>query len=84
MTIKFSFQQGSILLFLDAHIEATKGWLEPLVARIANDRSVVAVPMADAINAEDMAYHIWKETFVMLRSNLIFVRLVSLQKQHRF
>lgn len=59
-------------------MECTKGWLEPLVARIANDRSVVAVPIIDLIETEDMSYRSWHQTFVsMIRSNLIFIWYVS-------
>lgn len=44
------------MIFFDAHMECVDGWLEPLVARIANDRSVVAVPYIDRIDKYDMSY----------------------------
>lgn len=50
--------QGSVLVFLDAHIEVTEGWLQPLLANIANDRSLVAVPHIDYIVPTDMSYDI--------------------------
>lgn len=50
------FRQGNVLVFLDSHVECTDGWLEPLLSRIASDRSVVAVPHIDSISAKTMAY----------------------------
>lgn len=37
-------------------VEATPGWLEPLLARIAEDRRRVVVPSIDSIDAEDFKY----------------------------
>jgi len=43
---------GDVLIFLDSHIEATTGWLEPLLARIAENRTRLLVPQVDNIDAE--------------------------------
>ncbi|PAV68298.1 hypothetical protein WR25_12949 isoform F [Diploscapter pachys] len=48
---------GQVVVFLDSHCEATAGWLEPLVARIAEERTAILCPMIDSIAAETMAYH---------------------------
>lgn len=32
--------KGDVITFLDAHCECTEGWLEPLLARIAEDRYI--------------------------------------------
>lgn len=53
-------------------MECTEGWLEPLVARIANDRSVVAVPLIDFISPKDMSYIAPYKSISMFRWNLIF------------
>lgn len=50
------------MTFLDAHMECNEGWLQPLLARIANDRSVVAVPRIDTIKDTDMSYRYNKDT----------------------
>ncbi|KAK9505613.1 hypothetical protein O3M35_009624 [Rhynocoris fuscipes] len=47
---------GHILTFLDAHCECTKGWLEPLIVRVAEDRSRIVCPVIDVISDETFAY----------------------------
>lgn len=53
-------------------MECTHGWLEPLVARLANDRSVVAVPLIDFISETDLRYSAPYTSISMFRWNLIF------------
>ncbi|XP_002738977.1 polypeptide N-acetylgalactosaminyltransferase 1-like [Saccoglossus kowalevskii] len=48
---------GEVLTFLDAHCECTKGWLEPLIARIAEDRTRVVSPVIDSISDETFEYN---------------------------
>lgn len=47
---------GETLVFLDAHCEVTVGWLEPLLARIAEDKSRVVCPVIDIIHDQTFAY----------------------------
>ncbi|KFM78535.1 Polypeptide N-acetylgalactosaminyltransferase 5, partial [Stegodyphus mimosarum] len=47
---------GQVITFLDAHCECTKGWLEPLLARIAEDRTRVVCPIIDVISDETFEY----------------------------
>ena len=47
---------GEVLLFLDAHCETTPGWLEPLLARIAEERTAIVCPVIDIINDDNFAY----------------------------
>jgi polypeptide N-acetylgalactosaminyltransferase len=44
---------GRALVFLDSHIEVTRGWIEPLLHEIHQDRSRVVVPVIDNINLDD-------------------------------
>ncbi|EDO45829.1 predicted protein [Nematostella vectensis] len=48
--------KGDVLTFLDSHCEATPGWAEPLLARIAADRRNVVCPAIEVINADTFAY----------------------------
>jgi polypeptide N-acetylgalactosaminyltransferase len=43
-----------IILFLDSHAEAAPGWLEPLVARIHQDRTRVVVPNIRGFNLDTL------------------------------
>ncbi|XP_019849116.1 PREDICTED: polypeptide N-acetylgalactosaminyltransferase 2-like [Amphimedon queenslandica] len=49
--------QGEVLTFLDSHCEVTPGWLEPLLARIKEDRRHVVSPIIDIIRKDDMKYN---------------------------
>ena len=44
------------LTFLDSHVECTKGWLEPLLDRIAQDPTNVACPVITIINDETFEF----------------------------
>uniref|UniRef100_A0A2C9JJC3 Polypeptide N-acetylgalactosaminyltransferase n=1 Tax=Biomphalaria glabrata TaxID=6526 RepID=A0A2C9JJC3_BIOGL len=48
---------GDVIVFLDAHCECNKNWLPPLLARIRYDRTILAVPIVDGINWDNMAYY---------------------------
>lgn len=54
---------GAVLTFLDSHCEATEGWLEPLLARIKEDRKVAVCPVIDVINDRNFAYQRGIELF---------------------
>lgn len=47
---------GDVITFLDAHCECTEGWLEPLLARIVEDRETVVCPIIDVISDTTFEY----------------------------
>ena len=47
---------GQVLTFLDCHIECNAGWLEPLLHRISEDDSVVAVPIISTIEWDSFSF----------------------------
>jgi len=47
---------AEIVVFLDSHIEVQKGWLEPMLARVAGDRKRVVMPIIDTIGADNFKY----------------------------
>ncbi|XP_045168076.2 probable N-acetylgalactosaminyltransferase 9 isoform X1 [Mercenaria mercenaria] len=47
---------GDVLIFLDSHCEAAPGWIEPLLARIQEDRTAVLCPEIDNIDKYTLDY----------------------------
>ncbi|XP_035891930.1 putative polypeptide N-acetylgalactosaminyltransferase 9 [Anopheles stephensi] len=45
---------AGVITFLDAHVECTVGWLEPLLTVIANSSSTIAIPTIDQIDGTTM------------------------------
>lgn len=47
---------GDTLVFLDSHIEVNVQWIEPLLQLIKHNKSTIAVPIIDLINADTFVY----------------------------
>ncbi|KAL6099973.1 galnt15 [Pungitius sinensis] len=48
---------GEVLVFMDSHCECQKGWLEPLLERVAQDRTRVVSPIMDVIDWQTFEYN---------------------------
>ncbi|XP_071385426.1 polypeptide N-acetylgalactosaminyltransferase 15-like [Centroberyx affinis] len=48
---------GEVLVFMDSHCECHSGWLEPLLERVAQDRTRVVSPIMDVIDWQTFQYN---------------------------
>lgn len=48
--------KGATLTFLDSHVECAIGWLEPLLDRIARDKTTVVCPVIDVIEDDTLGF----------------------------
>lgn len=50
----YSVATGEVLTYLDSHCECAEGWLEPLLARIAEGKQHVVTPVIETIKDDDL------------------------------
>ncbi|XP_068603762.1 polypeptide N-acetylgalactosaminyltransferase 15-like [Brachionichthys hirsutus] len=48
---------GEVLVFMDSHCECQRGWLEPLLQRVAQDRTRAVSPILDVIDGQTFQYN---------------------------
>ncbi|XP_054846729.1 polypeptide N-acetylgalactosaminyltransferase 15 isoform X2 [Eublepharis macularius] len=48
---------GDVVVFMDSHCECLRGWLEPLLDRLASDRSRIVSPVIDVIDWKTFQYY---------------------------
>merc|ERR1711881_503235 len=48
--------KGGVLVFLDSHCETNKGWLEPLLARLLENRKLAVTPDIESISWRNFYY----------------------------
>uniref|UniRef100_A0A1A9V2R5 Polypeptide N-acetylgalactosaminyltransferase n=1 Tax=Glossina austeni TaxID=7395 RepID=A0A1A9V2R5_GLOAU len=48
--------RGDVLVFLDAHCECSRGWMEPLLQRIKESPKSVICPVIDIISDDNFSY----------------------------
>ncbi|KAJ7991531.1 hypothetical protein DPEC_G00284840 [Dallia pectoralis] len=48
---------GEVLVFMDSHCECHSGWLQPLLERVAQDRTRVVSPIIDIIDWQTFQYN---------------------------
>ena len=49
-----SYASGDVMIFLDSHIEVSPGWLEPMLAALAEDKRAVVYPRLGVLTSDTL------------------------------
>ncbi|XP_041564023.1 polypeptide N-acetylgalactosaminyltransferase 8 isoform X2 [Drosophila elegans] len=72
---------ADVLVFLDAHVEVTHGWLEPLLAPILKDNRTCTTPIIDTIDYENFAYRRGKPSRGFFNWQFDYIQLPLLKEE---
>ncbi|XP_034105679.1 polypeptide N-acetylgalactosaminyltransferase 8 [Drosophila albomicans] len=70
-----------VLVFLDAHVEVTRGWLPPLLAPLLENNKTCTTPVVDTIDYENFAYKRGKPSRGFFDWDFNYVQLPLLKKE---
>ncbi|KAL7731363.1 hypothetical protein ACLKA6_018967 [Drosophila palustris] len=73
--------QGEVLVFLDAHVEVTRGWLPPLLAPLLGSNKTCTTPVVDTIDYENFAYKRGKPSRGFFDWDFNYVQLPLLKEE---
>jgi len=65
---------AEVLTFLDSHVEATEGWLEPLMERIRLNPKAVPCPVIEEVNDKTFQYKAGNNSRVLFILLIISIR----------
>ncbi|KAH8261212.1 hypothetical protein KR044_005351 [Drosophila immigrans] len=71
----------SVLVFLDAHVEVTRGWLPPLLAPLLENNRTCSTPVVDTIDHETFAYRRGKPSRGFFDWDFNYVQLPLLKQE---
>ncbi|EDW94924.1 polypeptide N-acetylgalactosaminyltransferase 8 [Drosophila yakuba] len=72
---------ADVLVFLDCHVEVTKGWLEPLLAPILEDNRTCTTPIIDTIDFDTFAYRRGKPSRGFFNWEFNYIQLPLLKEE---
>jgi len=72
---------ADVLVFLDSHVEVTKGWLEPLLAPILKNNRTCTTPIIDNIDYENFSYRRGKPSRGFFNWEFNYIQLPLLKEE---